>query len=144
MDNNEEFTRHRCAAAPGHECLSDPSSLNNPNQYDDNGDDQQNVDKSAHGVRRNQSQRPQDNKYDCNGAEHDDDLLCCCFLTDRTLFLTVQADGQSARSRLVDSVRQRTESPVTEENTVVEAHTKNRAGDIAVVFSAANTREKRS
>lgn len=79
MDNNEEFTRHRCAAAPGHECLSDPSSLNNPNQYDDNGDDQQNVDKSAHGVRRNQSQRPQDNKYDCNGAEHDDDLLFCFF-----------------------------------------------------------------
>jgi len=45
-------------------------ALYNTHQYYDDGDDQENMNKSAHGVRGNKSQKPEDDEDDGNGFEH--------------------------------------------------------------------------
>jgi hypothetical protein len=50
------------------------STPNDPQQDDHDGDHQQNVNKATHGVRRDQTQQPQDEHHYGNGIEHDIDL----------------------------------------------------------------------
>jgi hypothetical protein len=47
------------------------SSLNHSQQDNHNSDYQQNMNETAHGVRRNQTQQPQDEHYNGKGIEHD-------------------------------------------------------------------------
>jgi hypothetical protein len=44
--------------------------LNNPNQNQDDGHHQENVDESPHGVRRHKPQQPCDNENQCKRIEH--------------------------------------------------------------------------
>jgi hypothetical protein len=46
------------------------STLNDTNQNDHNRDDQENMNESAHGVRGDKTEKPQDNQDDGNGLEH--------------------------------------------------------------------------
>jgi hypothetical protein len=46
------------------------STLNDAEQYHHDRDDQENVNESAHGVRRNQAQQPEDNQDNRNSFEH--------------------------------------------------------------------------
>ena len=46
------------------------STLNDTHQNDHNRDDQESVNESAHGVRSNKTQNPEDDQDDGNGLEH--------------------------------------------------------------------------
>jgi hypothetical protein len=46
------------------------STLNDTNQNDHNRDDQEGMNESAHGVRGNKTQNPEDDQDDGNGLEH--------------------------------------------------------------------------
>ena len=46
------------------------STLNDTNQNDHDRDDQEGMNESAHGVRGNQTQNPEDHQDDGNGFEH--------------------------------------------------------------------------
>lgn len=46
------------------------TAADHANQYDDDGDHQKHVNKSADGVRRDESEEPQDQQHYCNGIEH--------------------------------------------------------------------------
>jgi hypothetical protein len=48
--------------------------VNNSQQHNYNCDHQQNVDETAHGVRGNQTQQPQDEHNNGNDIKHDIDL----------------------------------------------------------------------
>jgi hypothetical protein len=55
--------------------LSQPASSANHSQQDNHdGDHQQNVNETAHGVGSDQAKQPQDEHNDGNGIEHDIDL----------------------------------------------------------------------
>src|SRR5215813_13436848 len=57
------FLRHRVAA------------LNDPDQHGDNGQDQQNVNEAAKGVRRHHTQQPHDHEDREDGPQHASDIL---------------------------------------------------------------------
>jgi hypothetical protein len=46
------------------------SALNDTNQNHDNRDDQEDMNESAHGVRTDKTNKPEDNQDDGNGLEH--------------------------------------------------------------------------
>jgi len=52
---------------PGALCAS---TLNDTNQNDHNRDDQESMNESAHGVRGDKTQNPEDDQDDGNGLEH--------------------------------------------------------------------------
>jgi hypothetical protein len=64
--------RHRLRLQTG-VGLHDPATLNDANEHHHYRQHQQNVNESAHGVRRNQTKDPEDNQDERNGPEH-----CCC------------------------------------------------------------------
>ena len=45
--------------------------MNDANQDDDDGDNQQNMNKSAHRVRSDHPEKPKNKKYDANCPKHD-------------------------------------------------------------------------
>lgn len=53
----------------------DPSALNDSNQYYNDSDHQEEMDKTSHGVRRNQAEQPEDNQEDNNCFEHSEHPL---------------------------------------------------------------------
>lgn len=54
--------------SPGSLCAS---TFNDTNQNDHDRDDQEGMNESAHGVRGNKTQNPEDHHDDGNGFEHD-------------------------------------------------------------------------
>ena len=54
--------------SPGSLCAS---TLNDTNQNDHDRDDQEGMNESAHGVRGDKTQKPEDDQDDGNGLEHD-------------------------------------------------------------------------
>src|SRR5689334_17517631 len=49
----------------------DAPALDDPQQHDEDGEDEQQVDEPAHGVRRHQPENPQHDQDDGDGPEHD-------------------------------------------------------------------------
>jgi hypothetical protein len=50
-------------------------ALDEPDQEEDDGQDQENVDESSEGVARHHSQGPEDDEYECDGSKHSRLLL---------------------------------------------------------------------
>jgi hypothetical protein len=46
------------------------SASNDTNQYHHDRDNQEDMNESAHGVRADKTQQPEDNQDDCNGLKH--------------------------------------------------------------------------
>jgi hypothetical protein len=47
-----------------------PTALDEPHENDDDRDDEEDMNESSHGVRRNQTQKPEDDENDRDGFEH--------------------------------------------------------------------------
>jgi hypothetical protein len=47
-----------------------PTALKHPNQNRDDRKNQKNMNKPSHGIRRDKTEKPEDNEDDCNCSEH--------------------------------------------------------------------------